>query len=242
MLDMLAQPCGGSSSLCGEASRMNAAFQRRRIGETLALTGLDPPEACASKGLHGVGSSASVNRMSRSRRCSRLRIAPPPSRSCTLAAVTITTSSRPSVSAPPLPIRQIGGIAALVARGRRHAHTVINSSSQVWMPRHYFQTPTYLQLVDNPAIRVFARLQAALPIGLVLLALAMFLSRSVPTRAAAAVAAGAVMGSPALPEAVGVAGKVLLVAGLAGVGWLVFQRQIGASVDKPRGRNALWLN
>lgn len=75
----------------------------------------------------------------------------------------------------------------------------------------------YQRVLDGPVISALDILQVALPLGVVVLALALLANRRVPRWISAALVVSAFLSGPALPGGVTVLGRLLLLAGLGGI-------------------------
>lgn len=86
----------------------------------------------------------------------------------------------------------------------------------------------YRSVSDNAAIAGLDQMQAALPLGLLMLAVGLYLGRSVPAWAAALIAIGVVFGNPSLPEPVAIGARLILLVGLSYLAWRLRRQPPGS--------------
>lgn len=73
----------------------------------------------------------------------------------------------------------------------------------------------YERMLRSPGIRTFEALQFALPVGILVIAAAVFRAHTIPRWAAVSIALGALLGTPALGEYVTIGARLLLLVGFA---------------------------
>ncbi len=95
----------------------------------------------------------------------------------------------------------------------------------------------YRSLSQNPAIAGFDRMQAALPLGMLMLAVGLYLARSAPAWVAILIVIGVVFGNPTLPDPVTIGARLLLLVGLSYLAWQVHrQRGLGGGAQREIAR------
>ena len=99
----------------------------------------------------------------------------------------------------------------------------------------------YRSISENPAIAGFDRMQAALPLGMLMLAVGLYLTGAAPAFVAALIAIGVVFGNPTLPEPLTIGARLLLLVGLSYLAWELHRQASRARSGTAEGE-AIWAD